>query len=474
MSKQNKANKSTPTTRAQQKRLTQESIADDPLGLKALFDISPVKRPAPSSSTTDTIPPTPRKKIRTDIFSLFARFVDVPTVTMTTALEGTYLIKIIELGSSVVSQADEEVGGGPRGGKEGEAAPQCHRWAKVVDASTTFLAQFTSTFWSKEVKAGAVYTVTKPSIGAAGEMIVGNGVCSGMTGGVFCTPSLDSLAAMVTAAERRNTKSIASLRELGINSGWHTIRAKAMVVGPLRSIMTRFNTKVSQLSVVVRDGTHPDNDGIELTLWGAPARTAAAMVRPGSCYSFTGVIVRTFRKATVLNSTSATVITSIYDEELREIETVDATAGGLEAQILSFDAASAAVWPRCPNARCFNRNLTEHRTGVFICGGTLRHVGCNMEWAEKDVLVGATVAVMAVVDDGADELQLYKVYTNSVGRLIPLPRKFDKTFDLVAALGSVRFPLLASVRLLSNCKERAFDINRIEPEEEDGDEVPTD
>uniref|UniRef100_A0A914UPJ2 Uncharacterized protein n=1 Tax=Plectus sambesii TaxID=2011161 RepID=A0A914UPJ2_9BILA len=70
--------------------------------------------------------------------------------------------------------------------------------------------------------------------------------------------------------------------------------------------------------------------------------------------------------------------------------------------------------------------------------------------------------------------KVYKIYTSSIRLLVHLPPTYDKTFDLVAALGSVRFPLLASVCLLSNCKERALDICRIEPEEEDGDEVSPD
>uniref|UniRef100_A0A914VN50 Uncharacterized protein n=1 Tax=Plectus sambesii TaxID=2011161 RepID=A0A914VN50_9BILA len=90
------------------------------------------------------------------------------------------------------------------------------------------------------------------------------------------------------------------------------------------------------------------------------------------------------------------------------------------------------------------------------------------------MLVGATVAVMALVDDGADGLEVYKIYTRSIGYLVHLPPTYDNSFDLVAALGSVRFPLLASMRLLPNCKEWALDIYRIDPEVEDDDEVPPD
>uniref|UniRef100_A0A914XQP2 Uncharacterized protein n=1 Tax=Plectus sambesii TaxID=2011161 RepID=A0A914XQP2_9BILA len=339
MSKQNKANNSTPTTRAQHKVQAQESIADDPLGLKALFKISLLKRPAPSSIATAAVaPPTPVTRNRgwtNSPYSLASPMCPQPPRLRPWRgpiwrccyqfLEpkgmmhfGWVRIKIIELGPLVV-QADEEekVGDGPHGRKE--AAP--NRSAKVVDELTCFLAQFTSTFWSKEVEANAVYTVTKPSIGATREMIVGNGVCSGNTGGEFCTPGLDSLAVMINAVERWNTKSIASLWELGVNSGMHTIRAKAMVV---------------------------------------------------------------------------------------------------------------------------------------------------------NVLVGATVAVMALVNDGADGLEVYKIYTRSIGYLVHLPPTYDKSFYLVAALGSVRFPLLASMRLLPNCKERALDIYRIDPKVEDDKEVPTD
>uniref|UniRef100_A0A914VP00 Uncharacterized protein n=1 Tax=Plectus sambesii TaxID=2011161 RepID=A0A914VP00_9BILA len=219
MSKQFKANKSTPTTRAQHKRQAQEKpIEDDPLGLKALFEISPLKCLAPLSITTNAISLTPCKNSQMDIFSLFARFADVAPSIQDNRPGGH--VKVIELGLLIVQGDEEKVGGGLRG-EEGEAASCWHHWAKVVDASACFLTQFTSTFWSKEVNANAVYTVTKLSIGAAREMIVGNGRQD--WGGGFCAPALDSLAVMINAVERQNTKSIATLRELGANSGLHTI-----------------------------------------------------------------------------------------------------------------------------------------------------------------------------------------------------------------------------------------------------------
>uniref|UniRef100_A0A914WPG2 ATP-dependent DNA helicase n=1 Tax=Plectus sambesii TaxID=2011161 RepID=A0A914WPG2_9BILA len=307
----------TPVTRSKKQQSKEKEDHADPLGLRNLFNISPLKR---STASTSTAPRTAiRNKLRMDVFSLFARFADLQPVTVTTILEGTYLIKIVELGLAV----SQGVGGGPHGGREREAAPRWHRWAKVVDASACFLVQFET---ATELEVDVPYTVLKPSQSATGAMIVGAGVsvCQGMTGGLFLEPTVKSLAAMLEDVERQLTQQISVLRGLGINSGSYMIRVKVLTCDPLRTIVTRFKTEVSKLSVSVRDGPNPESDGIELTLWGAPARAAYAVIQLGACYKVSEVVVRIYKSAAVLYGTAGTIVTPISSicRDLRTMEPI--------------------------------------------------------------------------------------------------------------------------------------------------------
>uniref|UniRef100_A0A914WMU7 Uncharacterized protein n=1 Tax=Plectus sambesii TaxID=2011161 RepID=A0A914WMU7_9BILA len=152
-------------------------------------------------------------------------------------------------------------------GRAAAAAPQCHRMAKLVDSSACFLARIENSFWAKEVK-----------------------VCKGMAGGVFAMSAAEPLERMLEALDRRFTKRIATLKELGPHSGLHSIRAKIVVefftVGSLRTVKTRILTEANQLTVDVQDGTNADVNGVELNLWGSPAGATFALVQLGGCFSF--------------------------------------------------------------------------------------------------------------------------------------------------------------------------------------------
>uniref|UniRef100_A0A914W7W7 Uncharacterized protein n=1 Tax=Plectus sambesii TaxID=2011161 RepID=A0A914W7W7_9BILA len=155
--------------------------------------------------------------------------------------------------------------------------------AKLVDSSACFLARIENSFWAKEVKVNESYTITRPTLTPTGVMLVGDAVsvCRGMAGGVYGFSAAKDLGAMLEAVDRRLTKRIATLKELGINSGLHSIRAKIMKVGSLRTVKTRNGTETNQLTIDVRDG-------IELTLWGSPAGATFAFVQLGGCFSFSG------------------------------------------------------------------------------------------------------------------------------------------------------------------------------------------
>uniref|UniRef100_A0A914XHM3 Uncharacterized protein n=1 Tax=Plectus sambesii TaxID=2011161 RepID=A0A914XHM3_9BILA len=172
----------------------------------------------------------------------------------------------------------------------------------------------------------------------------------------------------------------------------------------------------------------------------------------------------------------ATVVAPIFDAEPLVIEGLasvsGATTGGTEAYIVSYNPASAAIWPWCPNHSCFNKNLNEQRTGVYICGPTQSRGGCGREWSAEGPS-GATVLVMAVLGDEGG-LEEYKIFTRGVRRLVSLLERYSGSFDLVAALEMMRFLLLASVQLVINCKERALNINRIEIKEDNDKKGPED
>uniref|UniRef100_A0A914WVJ0 Uncharacterized protein n=1 Tax=Plectus sambesii TaxID=2011161 RepID=A0A914WVJ0_9BILA len=106
-------------------------------------------------------------------------------------------------------------------------------------------------------------------------------------------------------------------------------------------------------------------------------------------------------------------------------------------------------------------SVTEQSDGSFICGSSQRQPGCAGVYWSDDVLVGATIAVMAVVDDRPESFDQYKIYTKSVALLTPLPTMFAKSYDLSQAFDKIDFPIYAKVLLLTNTAEKALEIEEV-------------
>lgn len=72
-----------------------------------------------------------------------------------------------------------------------------------------------------------------------------------------------------------------------------------------------------------------------------------------------------------------------------------------------------------------------------------------------DVLVSATIAVMAVVNGQLETLDQYKIYTRSISRIIELPQSFLKDFNLAQRFDSMAFLMFAKIQELMNTAEKA-------------------
>ncbi len=73
---------------------------------------------------------------------------------------------------------------------------------------------------------------------------------------------------------------------------------------------------------------------------------------------FSGLVAKIFNGSIVLNGSKNTVIAPTFDAELNEIEQLtEGKNAPVEGQILNFDQDSTKIWPRCPNANCFNKNV---------------------------------------------------------------------------------------------------------------------
>uniref|UniRef100_A0A914XDC8 Uncharacterized protein n=1 Tax=Plectus sambesii TaxID=2011161 RepID=A0A914XDC8_9BILA len=442
------------TTRAAQKvRSAQQNQTDDNLNMSPLLDASPLKR-APQANDQSL---SGRKKRRTDVSQLFAKFADAPIADKLTVMEGSYLIQVVELGP-LLSVAH-------RGGVH------VQRMARVVDSSTCFLLQLNNTHWAKQLLEGERYVLCKPSVDERGVMIVPDGadtaICKGMPGGTLCEATTEDLASILESVEKKFSKTLAALCALGGDSGLHTVRAKVVDMGKLGTTKTRFGTITDVLSLTIQDGPDAVADRMDLTIWGALARASADVLQTGACFSISCVVAKKFGGKVVLNATANTVMTPVFDTSLVNIEQGQPVTTTVEAEILSYNPTSAVVWPRCPTPTCNSKNLTEQTDGSFICGTSQRQPGCAGVFWSDDVLVGATIAVMEVVDGRPESFDQYKIYTKSVARLTPLPTVYRKSFDLSQIFDKIDFPVYAKVRLLTNTEEKALEIEMVEPDEED-------
>uniref|UniRef100_A0A914W676 Uncharacterized protein n=1 Tax=Plectus sambesii TaxID=2011161 RepID=A0A914W676_9BILA len=202
-------------------------------------------------------------------------------------------------------------------------------------------------------------------------------------------------------------------------------------------------------------------------MWGTLAKAAAVVLVAGSCYSMTAMTVKEFLSKPTLNATAHTLKTQIFANELIQMETAATT---IEAEIMSYNPTLAVVWPRCPTPTCYNKNLTEQSDGSFICGSSQRQLGCAGVYWSDDVLVGATIAVMALINGRPESFDQYKIYTKSVARLTLLPTTFAKSFDLSKAFDKDDFPVYAKVRLLTNTAKKALEVEEVVEKSDDEDE----
>jgi len=82
------------------------------------------------------------------------------------------------------------------------------------------------------------------------------------------------------------------------------------------------------------------------------------------------------------------------------------------------------------------------------------------------VLIGASVLVLAVLSGQPQSLGEYKVYTKSVNKMVELPTAFSSKFDIGSAMDKLKWPLTTMVKILTNAKEKALDIDLIVNEHE--------
>ena len=79
---------------------------------------------------------------------------------------------------------------------------------------------------------------------------------------------------------------------------------------------------------------------------------------------------------------------------------------------------------------------------------------------DLDACVGASVTVMAVLTGKPETLAQYRIYTKSVGKMIKLPRTYNKEYDMTTFMDKLNWPLTAMVKVL-NTQERVLDIDRV-------------
>uniref|UniRef100_A0A914X2S7 Uncharacterized protein n=1 Tax=Plectus sambesii TaxID=2011161 RepID=A0A914X2S7_9BILA len=189
--------------------------------------------------------------------------------------------------------------------------------------------------------------------------------------------------------------------------------------------MTRSGTFVDQLTSVGQGCS--DKAAIAFTIWRALVKPAAVVMLAGSSCSMTAMTVKEFLSKPLLNANAHTQITQIFDGELTQTETTTMAVAATEAEILSYNPTSAVVWPRCPAPTCFNKNVTEQTNGSFLCGASQRREGCGGVYWSNDVLVSATVSVMAVVDGRPELFDQYKIFIKGIGKLVTLPKTRKST-----------------------------------------------
>ena len=76
---------------------------------------------------------------------------------------------------------------------------------------------------------------------------------------------------------------------------------------------------------------------------------------------------------------------------------------------------------------------------------------------------------MAVLTGKPETLGQYRIYAKSVGKMIKLPRIYNKECGMTTFMDKLNWPLTAMVKVL-NIQERVLDIDQVINEETDSDE----